>query len=139
GQAELLERLKRVPAAARDHELRAYLQKEAARIMKLPLEKPIDSQRPFNELGMDSLMAVELRNALGRAVGRTLPATLLFDYPTLDALTEFFTREVIATVSEETGAIEPVELAVSSHEPIAIIGVGCRLPGASSPAQFWNL
>ena len=41
---------------------------------------------PLKEIGLDSLMAVELRNALTRSLGQPLPATLLFDHPTLDAL-----------------------------------------------------
>jgi len=43
------------------------------------------------DLGFDSLMAVQLRGVLGKDLGleRPLPATLLFDHPTIDAIVEF--------------------------------------------------
>ncbi|MGK8522858.1 SDR family NAD(P)-dependent oxidoreductase [Nocardia asteroides] len=50
--------------------------------------------RSFDQLGLDSLTAVELRNGLARAVGRRLPSTLLFDYPTTTAVAEFLRAEL---------------------------------------------
>ena len=43
---------------------------------------------------MDSLTSVELRNRLQTSLGRSLPSTLIFDYPTLDALTEYLVNEI---------------------------------------------
>ncbi len=62
--------------------------------LRLDLTQPIIPGQPLQELGLDSLLSIELRNALGVAVNRTLPATLLFNYPTLDALTDFLFREL---------------------------------------------
>ena len=55
-------------------------------MLGVPESSPLGPDLPLSDAGLDSLMAVELRNTLGAAVGRTLPATLLFRYPTIDAL-----------------------------------------------------
>jgi acyl carrier protein len=61
-------------------------------VLGLDAGTPVDPKTPLKDLGLDSLMAVELRNALTRSIGRPLSATLLFDYPTLAALTAHLMR-----------------------------------------------
>ncbi len=55
----------------------------------------IDPDQPLQELGLDSLLSIELRNSLGGCLNRKLPATLLFNYPTLNTLTGFILRDVL--------------------------------------------
>jgi acyl carrier protein len=78
--------------AQRAAEVHAAVRAEVARVLSASTV-PVD--RPLSELGMDSMMAVELRNALGQRVGKVLPATLAFDYPTVEALTRWLLDEVL--------------------------------------------
>ena len=76
-----------VPADQRRGALRAMLESMLRHVVGLPASQVVDPRTPLRDLGMDSLMTVELRNAIGRAFVRTFPATLVFDHPTLDSLT----------------------------------------------------
>jgi acyl transferase domain-containing protein len=87
-----LARLKAIPAGQRRDALSAELAENACHVIGLDDGTPIASTTPLREMGLDSLMAVELRNVLVRKGGQSLPATLLFDYPHLDALSSHLYR-----------------------------------------------
>ncbi len=71
------------------------LQSQAGQIMGLGKQGTIDPGRPLTDLGLDSLMAVELRNGIAKQVSKSLPATLLFNYPTLDGLVTYLLDDVL--------------------------------------------
>jgi acyl transferase domain-containing protein len=95
--ATLVNELKAVSPRKRLNTLQRHIREHAARVLGVDLSSiPISVQQPLSELGLDSLMAVELRNVLASAVGRTLPATLLFDHPTIEGLASYLARDVLA-------------------------------------------
>ena len=91
-EAPFLRRFAQAPPANRPNLLVGLALEHSARVLGLDPSCAIDPQQPLHELGLDSLMAVELRNALGTALSRNLQATLLFDYPTLAALAGYLER-----------------------------------------------
>ncbi|WP_254893710.1 type I polyketide synthase [Nocardia donostiensis] len=98
----------------------------------------IEPDRNFAELGFDSLTAVEVRNRLQAATGLTLPATLVFDHPTPEAVTDHIHQTSTGGRTAETTAPAAPQPAIS--DPIVIVGVGCRFPGGvGSPEELWQL
>jgi len=95
-EASLGERLAAAPANRRKTLLRERVSQLTTKVLGLQRGEALDVTEPLRQLGLDSLMAVELRNLLGQAVGRTLPATLTFDHPSVAALAEHLAREVFA-------------------------------------------
>jgi acyl carrier protein len=83
-------------AAAEDRRvmLMEHLRQQTAQILSLPSQVKIDQDEALHDLGLDSLMAVELRNALMTSLGRQLSPTMVLDYPTLRTLTDFLLGEI---------------------------------------------
>lgn len=98
-EPDLLRRLEAALPNKRLSILRDYIREQSALVLGLDRSDAIELQRPLSELGLDSLMAVELRNKLGNALNQTLPATLLFEYPTIGSLTEYLMQEFLVLES----------------------------------------
>ncbi|NEW41415.1 acyltransferase domain-containing protein, partial [Nocardia cyriacigeorgica] len=112
---------------------------ESALVLGHSRAAAIDTDQSFRDLGFDSLTAVELCHRLNTVTGLRLPATLVFDYPTPDAVTAHILTQL--TDSDVAAASESARVvSLSSSEAVAIVGVGCRFPGGvSSAEQLWQL
>lgn len=117
-------------------ELAALLRSDSA---ALPRRKPLRS------LGVDSLSTVLLRKRLSAMCGVSLPVTFIWEHPTIEELATGLLRELRLPSREgsdvlprsRTPRLRPFR---SRDEPMAIVGIGCRLPGgSSSPSAFWEL
>ncbi len=97
-KTDFRKQLAEAPRGRRHGLLLAHVTEQARNGLRLDAGKPIDSQQPLSELGLDSLLAIEIRNRIGLSLGlnRSLPATLLFDYPTLEAITNYLAKEVLS-------------------------------------------
>ena len=209
----LLSHLEQTPPGQRRSSLIIFIQQEMIRLVGLASDVDLDPDRPLNSYGLDSLMAVEMRNSLSTSLGKSLPASLLFDYPTGLALADYLmqnipgllpetetsvqiekaqqlvsdsttssipppprrlnnlvmmkqrrsywpsslklkkekpvseksatipelspVKQALLEIRELNGRLEEIERRRS--EPIAIIGIGLRFPGADNLEAFWDL
>jgi acyl transferase domain-containing protein/acyl carrier protein len=94
GVRPLMDRLAGLSATERDRVLRKEVSDQVADVLGHSTAARVDPERAFQEMGFDSLTAVDLRNRLAALTGTPLPATLAFDYPTVSALSDFLITKV---------------------------------------------
>ncbi|MEU8606354.1 type I polyketide synthase, partial [Streptomyces parvulus] len=134
----LSDRLAGLAAAEQEALLLDLVRAQAAVVLGHTEPGGVRADTAFKEAGFDSLTSVELRNRLREATGLKLPPTLVFDYPSPQALARYLSEEFgeVAAPAPETHAV----VAADTNDPVAIVGMACRLPGGvSSPEQLWRL
>ena len=118
-RSKFLEQLEETPVEERRELLSAHVISEVSRVLGLDSNDPLPLETGFFELGIDSLTAVELRNRLERSLGGALPATLIFNYPTLSAMIEYFAEDVLEIPRVDELEAEP---AATAEEPAEEVG-----------------
>ena len=144
---DVLSRVREAPASEREGLLVSFLQGEVQAVLRLPSAPA--ATVGFFDLGMDSLMAVELRNRLNRALSGvyTAPNTLVFDYPDIATLAGHLAEEIAqggdvpAPPPQPEPAPQPATqpAAQVDDDAIAIVGMACRFPGAPDITAYWQL
>ncbi|OBA74164.1 polyketide synthase [Mycobacterium sp. 1554424.7] len=136
-KSALAHRLHGLPEAEQHAVLLDLVRSHIATVLGNTSAEAIDPDKAFQELGFDSLTAVEMRNRLKTATGLALSPTLIFDYPTPNGLAGYIRTELAGVPQEVKHA--PVVRA-ADDDPIVIVGMSCRYPGGvTSPDDLWDM
>ncbi|MFI1735809.1 type I polyketide synthase [Streptomyces acidicola] len=142
--ARLREELRALPGTERADQLLGLVREKSALVLghgrDTAAADAIEPDRPFRDLGFDSLAAVDLRDQLARATGLTVPATAVFDHPTPDELARHLLTELLGSTGQSERTDTPVVPVPVTDDPIVIVGMSCRYPGGvRSPEDLWQL
>ncbi|MGC0417760.1 acyl transferase domain-containing protein [Embleya sp. AB8] len=133
----LRDRLQALPEQERTGVLLDLVRDAAAAVLGHPDPGAIGVDRPFSDLGFDSLTAVRFRDRLRAVTATAFPVTLVFDHPTPAVLAEHV-RHVL--LGDRTLDPTPVSGPGAADDPVVVVGVGCRYPGeVASPEDLWDL
>jgi myxalamid-type polyketide synthase MxaB len=119
-KSEFLAALEAAPVSERLTILEDEIRAQIASVLRIVTLDDIELRAPLFNLGLDSLMAVELKNRLERDLECSMRPTLVFDYPTVEALASYFSKEPLARLfSVEDSPAQPVEVMLEDGDVIA--------------------
>jgi acyl carrier protein len=104
GRGRYLEELKRAPSSERRALLTAYLQERIAEVLRMDAAHLPPMDQGFADMGLDSLMALELKTRLEFDLGISLSATMVFNYPTIESFGENLFRNVLGLDENTTSS-----------------------------------
>ncbi len=118
--SELLDQLRAALPDERLDQLVEFVCQHVSRILRLDPNEALDRRARLMDIGVDSLMAVELRSRLtgGLGLAQTLPATLIFDYPTVEAIAVYLLRDVLNLAEVTPAPSTPIEAAATNSSEI---------------------
>ncbi|TVT86075.1 non-ribosomal peptide synthetase [Pseudomonas sp. H3(2019)] len=131
------------PGVIAEKRVAAWLMQIFSDMLRIRLSD-LDPQAHFSDLGVESVMMVELIHAIEREIGRPLEPSALLDYPTLNELSRYLgVFEIAAQSPSQPPAEHAQALAESAMVPalrhdIAIVGMSGRFPDAPDIETFWN-
>jgi acyl transferase domain-containing protein len=162
-RTRFLDQLKSLSSGQRRKFLMDHVQGMVSQILRLPDSAAPDCSAPLRQLGLTSLMATELALELERTLEYPCSATVAFNYPTIEKLTDHLLSEGVADSPETSEVVSRLATAAASAgemfsgmcaapesapqadrgdlgEPIAIIGLACRFPGGAVNAEdYWRI
>ncbi|MEU5980657.1 SDR family NAD(P)-dependent oxidoreductase, partial [Streptomyces sp. NPDC047315] len=139
GQQADAQRMAELVRSGGEPALLELVRRETAQVLGHSKPASVRVERSFKDLGFDSLAAVQLRNRLVDITGLELPSSMLFDFPSPARLTAELHKELLGD-SGTGDVVSPPSSETRDSEPLAIVGLGCRLPGGvTSPEGLWSV
>ncbi|MCW7538530.1 SDR family NAD(P)-dependent oxidoreductase [Aquabacterium sp. A7-Y] len=147
GPSDLVQELQRQTEAAALRQLSVFVETTVRQVLAIDPADPLDPNRALQELGMDSLLSVELRNRFAAQLQLRLPVSLMFDAPSIAAVSRLLLAELRrhgAAPGSQAPAAEAAPRPAAAtpaagDDAIAIIGMSCRMPGGADGIDaFWE-
>nr|MBA2671545.1 SDR family NAD(P)-dependent oxidoreductase [Gemmatimonadota bacterium] len=141
GGGSLLQQLEGAQPEARFEILRRHVEERVRHVLRLDPALGLDPGLGLSDLGMDSLMAVELGNHLQSSLGRPFPSTIAFEHPSLAALTQYLAGEVLelGELGDTNGGMDAAEQSTAPGEAIRVAAIASLSDGEAEAALLEEL